>query len=92
MLAARLTDRAGSSAYFLGGVVVYSNEAKVDLAGVDPELIERFGAVSTEVAEALAEGAARRFGADSASGSPGSRARAAARAEKPVGLVCFSVA
>ncbi len=63
-LATRLTDRAGASAYFLGGGVVYSNEAKIDLAGVDPDLIERFGAVSTEVADALAEGIARRFDAD----------------------------
>ena len=54
LLAARLTDRAGSSAYFLGGGVVYSNAAKIDLARVDPGLIERFGAVSNEVAEALA--------------------------------------
>ena len=56
LMAARLTDRAGSSAYMRGGVVAYSNEAKSELVGVDPELIERAGAVSTEVAEALAEG------------------------------------
>ena len=61
LLAARLTDRAGASAYFLGGAVVYSNEAKIDLAGVDPALIERFGAVSAEVAEALAEGGCAAF-------------------------------
>ena len=73
LLAARLTDRAGSSAYFLGGGVVYSNEAKMDLAGVDPALIERVGAVSTEVAEALARGIAARFDATLGSGSPGSR-------------------
>ena len=64
LMSARLTDRGGSSAYFLGGVVAYSNEAKIELAGVDAELIERYGAVSTEVAEALADGAAERFGAD----------------------------
>ena len=84
MLAARLTDRAGSSAYFLGGLVVYSNEAKVELAGVDPELIERFGAVSTEVAEALAQGAAaasRRFdrSRDHRDRGPGRRHRGEAR-------------
>ena len=50
LMAARLTDRPGSSAYFAGGVVAYSNEAKVELVGVDPALIERCGAVSTEVA------------------------------------------
>ena len=61
LLAARLTDRAGSSAYFLGGGVVYSNQAKVDIAGVDPAVIERHGAVSTEVAEALATRDRRAF-------------------------------
>ena len=58
MLSARLTDRPGASAYFAGGVVAYSNEAKVDLLGVPAELIERHGAVSDEVAEALADGRA----------------------------------
>ena len=57
LLAARLTDLAGSSDYVQGGLVVYSNEAKAALAGVDPALIERVGAVSLEVAEALADGA-----------------------------------
>jgi nicotinamide-nucleotide amidase len=91
MLAARLTDRAGSSAYFLGGLVVYSNDAKVELAGVDPELIERFGAVSTEVAVALAEGAARRLGASIGVGITGIAGPGGGTAEKPVGLVCISV-
>ena len=91
MLAARLTDRAGSSAYFLGGLVVYSNEAKVELAGVDPELIERFGAVSTEVAVALAQGAARRLGASIGVGITGIAGPGGGSAEKPVGLVCISV-
>ena len=91
MLAARLTDRAGSSAYFLGGLVVYSNEAKVELAGVDPELIERFGAVSTEVAVALAQGAARRLGASVGVGITGIAGPGGGTAEKPVGLVCISV-
>ena len=55
----------------LGGVVVYSNEAKAALAGVDPALIERIGAVSVEVAEALADGARAALGAESASGITG---------------------
>ena len=54
LMSARLTERGGSSEYFVGGAVVYSNEAKVSLAAVDPGLIERVGAVSVEVAEALA--------------------------------------
>jgi nicotinamide-nucleotide amidase len=92
MLAARLTDRAGSSAYVAGGVVVYSNQAKAALLGVDPALIERVGAVSTEVAEALADGALSRFGADVGVGITGVAGPDGGTEEKPVGLVCFSVA
>ncbi len=90
-LAFRLTDRAGSSAYFLGGGVVYSNQAKIDLAGVDPAMIERFGAVSSEVAEALAEGIADRFAADLGVGVTGIAGPGGGTEDKPVGLVCFSV-
>jgi nicotinamide-nucleotide amidase len=92
MLSARLTDRAGSSAYFQGGIVVYSNEAKVSLAGVDPELIASAGAVSTEVAEALADGAITRVDADIGVGITGIAGPDGGTEEKPVGLVCFSVA
>jgi nicotinamide-nucleotide amidase len=92
LLAARLTDRAGSSDYFAGGVVAYSNEAKVDLVGVDPALIERVGAVSDEVAEALALGAVKRFGADFGVGITGIAGPGGGTKEKPVGLVCFCVA
>jgi nicotinamide-nucleotide amidase len=92
LMSARLTDRGGSSAYFAGGVVAYSNEAKVSLAGVDPGLIERVGAVSTEVAEALADGAVRRFDADVGVGITGIAGPDGGTEEKPVGLVCFSVA
>jgi competence/damage-inducible protein CinA-like protein len=91
LMAGRLTDRAGASEYFLGGGVVYSNQAKIDLAGVDPELIERFGAVSTEVADALAEGIARRFGAEFGVGITGIAGPGGGTPEKPVGLVCFCV-
>jgi nicotinamide-nucleotide amidase len=91
LLAARLTDRAGSSAYVCGGVVAYSNEAKTALLGVDPELIARVGAVSTEVAEALADGAIARFDADLGVGITGIAGPDGGTEEKPVGLVCFSV-
>jgi nicotinamide-nucleotide amidase len=91
LMSARLTELPGSSAYFLGGAVVYSNEAKVSMAGVDPGLIERFGAVSTEVAEALADGAASRFGADLGIGITGIAGPDGGTEEKPVGTVCFSV-
>jgi nicotinamide-nucleotide amidase len=91
LMSARLTERGGSSEYFLGGAVVYSNEAKVSLANVDPNLIERFGAVSTEVAEALASGAAERFGADFGIGITGIAGPDGGTEDKPVGTVCFSV-
>jgi nicotinamide-nucleotide amidase len=91
LLSARLTDRPGSSEYFHGGLVVYSNEAKVALAGVDPRLIERFGAVSTEVAEALADGARDRLDAEIGIGITGIAGPGGGTEEKPVGLVCFSV-
>ena len=91
LLAARLTDRAGSSEYFAGGAVVYSNEAKVDLVGVEPSLIETHGAVSIEVARALADGARRRFGTSVGVGITGIAGPGGGTPEKPVGLVCFSV-
>jgi nicotinamide-nucleotide amidase len=92
LLAARLTERAGSSAYVLGGVVAYANSAKVHLVGVDPELITRHGAVSLEVAEALAFGALRRFDADVGVGITGVAGPGGGTEAKPVGFVCLSVA
>jgi nicotinamide-nucleotide amidase len=91
LMSARLTELPGSSAYFAGGVVVYSNEAKVSFADVDPDLIIRFGAVSTEVAEALASGAAARFDAAYGIGITGIAGPDGGTEEKPVGTVCFSV-
>jgi PncC family amidohydrolase len=64
LLVARLTERAGSSAWVLGGVASYANSAKEALVGVPSELLAEHGAVSTHVAAALAEGARARFGAD----------------------------
>ena len=92
LLAARLTDPPGASSYMLGGVVAYANEAKIAQAGVDPKLIQRHGAVSTEVAEALAEGARARLGADIGVGITGIAGPSGGSEEKPVGFVCFSVA
>ena len=92
LMSARLTDPPGSSAYFRGGVVAYSNEAKVSLVGVDPALIERAGAVSAEVAEALADGAIERFGADFGVGITGIAGPDGGTEEKPVGTVCFTIA
>jgi nicotinamide-nucleotide amidase len=91
LMAARLTERPGSSAYFAGGVVAYSNEAKADLLGVDPDLIERHGAVSLEVAEAMADGALTRFDADVALSITGVAGPDGGTEAKPVGYVCWGV-
>jgi nicotinamide-nucleotide amidase len=90
-LAFRLTDRAGSSAYVLGGAVVYSDQAKSDLAGVNPALIKRTGAVSTEVAQALATGIAERLGAVLGVGITGIAGPDGGSEDKPVGTVCVAV-
>lgn len=92
LLGGRLTERAGSSGYVAGGLVVYSNAAKSALAGVDEGLIERAGAVSPEVAEALARGARSALAADVGVGITGIAGPGGGTEEKPVGTVCFSVA
>jgi len=91
MVAARLTDRPGSSDYVAGGVVSYSNQAKMDLLGVDPALLQAHGAVSEPVAEAMAAGALKRFGADTAVATTGIAGPGGGTPDKPVGTVCFSV-
>jgi nicotinamide-nucleotide amidase len=92
LLAGRLTDLAGSSDYVAGGLVVYSNAAKIALAGVDLALIERVGAVSVEVAEALADGAIAALRTDVGVGVTGIAGPGGGTEDKPVGTVCFSVA
>lgn len=91
LLAARLTERPGSSAYVLGGLVTYSNAAKHDLVGVPAALIERVGAVSSEVAEAMATGVCRRLGSDVGVGITGVAGPGGGSAGKPVGLVHLCV-
>lgn len=91
-LAARLTGPAGASEYVAGGVVVYSNEAKTQLAGVDPELIEEHGAVSEQVARALAAGVRVRMEAHVGVGVTGVAGPGGGTERKPVGLVWLSVA
>jgi nicotinamide-nucleotide amidase len=90
LMAARLTERPGSSEYVAGGVVAYSDEAKAELLGVDPALIERHGAVSPEVADAMADGALARFAADTAIAITGIAGPGGGSEEKPVGYVCWS--
>jgi nicotinamide-nucleotide amidase len=91
-LGARLTSIPGSSAAFLGGVVSYSNDAKVRLLGVDPALLAQHGAVSAPVAEAMARGARERLGADLAVSITGVAGPDGGTPEKPVGLVYIGVA
>ena len=90
LLAARLTDRPGSSEYVVGGVVAYANDAKSALLEVDPALIEEHGAVSEQVAEAMARGALRRFDADTAVSVTGIAGPGGGSDEKPVGTVWWS--
>jgi nicotinamide-nucleotide amidase len=91
LLAARLTELAGASEYFKGAIVAYANEAKVAGAGVAQELIETYGAVSAEVAQALADGARAALGADVGVGITGVAGPGGGTEEKPVGLVWLSV-
>ena len=90
LLVARLTERAGASAYVAGGVVAYSNQAKVELLGVGPELIAAHGAVSPEVAAAMSAGAVERFGADLGVAVTGVAGPGGGTEGKPVGYVCWS--
>jgi nicotinamide-nucleotide amidase len=92
LMTARLTDRPGSSEYVLGGITAYSDSAKRELVGVPAELIERHGAVSPEVAAALADGAIARFGAGVGIGITGVAGPGGGTEDKPVGWVCFCVA
>jgi nicotinamide-nucleotide amidase len=90
LLAARMTNLPGSSEYFMGGIVAYTYEAKEELLGVDGKLLEEKGAVSPEVAEAMAIGALRRFDADVAVSITGIAGPTGGSEEKPVGYVCFN--
>jgi nicotinamide-nucleotide amidase len=92
LLAARLTERPGSSAWVLGGVTAYANSAKEQLLDVPAEVLAEYGAVSPEVAVALAEGARARFGADIGVGITGVAGPAGGTPDKPVGTVHICVA
>jgi nicotinamide-nucleotide amidase len=92
LLAERITSVSGSSRYFIGGAVVYSNQLKTAFADVPADLIEKHGAVSGEVAGALAEGIRRRTGATLGLGVTGVAGPTGGTAEKPVGLVFHALA
>ncbi len=91
LMSSRLTELPGAGDYVLGGLVVYSNEAKMTLADVPEELIERHGAVSVEVAMALADGVREELGSEVGVGITGIAGPTGGTQEKPVGTVCFSV-
>jgi nicotinamide-nucleotide amidase len=92
MLAQRLTSVPGSSKYFLSGIVTYSNQSKIDLAGIPPLLLEMQGAVSEEVARGLAESVRAKIGATFGVGITGIAGPDGGSPEKPVGTVHIAVA
>ncbi|MDV6230001.1 competence/damage-inducible protein A [Rhodococcus cercidiphylli] len=92
MITARLTDRAGSSAYVIGAVVSYANEAKTGLLDVPAEVIDQHGAVSEPVAALMAEGALSRLNVDIAVSTSGVAGPGGGTEAKPVGTVCFAIA
>src|SRR5260370_33704071 len=92
LIAERLTNVPGSSGYYISGVVCYSNESKMELAGIPPLLLEMQGAVSAEVARGLAEGVRARAGTTIGVGVTGVAGPSGGSAEKPVGTVHIAVA
>lgn len=92
LVGAALTDVSGSSGAFMGGVISYSNEAKEDMVGVPHEFLVDHGAVSEQVARAMAEGVRRRFSTDWGLGVTGIAGPSGGTDEKPVGLVHWAVA
>jgi len=92
LLANRITNVAGSSAVLLAGYVCYANEAKSDILGVDPKLIEQHGAVSEQVARAMVEGARKRAGSAYALSTTGIAGPSGGSEEKPVGTVYIALA
>ncbi len=92
LLGERITSISGSSRYFLGGALVYSDKLKTELAGVPPQLISKHGAVSAEVAKALAEGIRKRCGSTLGLSVTGVAGPTGGTEEKPVGLVYHALA
>lgn len=92
LISQRITRVAGSSEYYLGGVVAYSNELKNQLLGVDDSILAEYGAVSPETARAMAEGVRRVTGADLALAVTGIAGPSGGSNDKPVGTVCFALA
>lgn len=91
MVSQEITSFPGSSRYYVGGVVAYSNEVKVKFLGVDPDTLERCGAVSEDVAIQMAKGACKSFGSSTSIGITGIAGPGGATPDKPVGLVYIAV-
>lgn len=87
-----ITEVAGSSMWFNGAAVVYSNQAKENILGVSPEILKQYGAVSEETAKAMAKGALEKLSADIALSITGIAGPTGGTTEKPVGTVCFGLA
>lgn len=92
LISKRITDIPGSSGVLLGGIVAYSNQAKISLLGVNPDTLKTFGAVSKEVALEMAEGVKDKFNADYGISTTGIAGPDGGTKDKPVGLVCFGIA
>jgi len=92
LLGTLFTDQPGSSAYFIGGVIAYSNEVKTDQLGVSPALLSRHGAVSCEVATAMADGVRSRLGSDLAASITCIAGPDADATSKPIGLTYIGIA
>ena len=91
MLSAKLTNLSGSSQYFNGGVVCYSNALKRDIVGVDSDLLDKHGAVSEEVASELASGIAKKLNSDIGIGITGIAGPTGGNEKKPVGLIFVGI-
>ena len=92
LLSHYLTNTSGSSGYVLGGIIAYSNEAKIKLLGVSPVVLEQYGAVSDATAREMARGALQRFGSDIALSTTGIAGPTGGTPDKPVGLVYIGLA
>ena len=91
-IAAQITSISGSSTYFLGGVVSYSNDVKTNILGVSREILDSVGAVSQECAQAMVDGVRRLIGADFAVATTGIAGPGGGTSRKPVGLVYIAYA
>ncbi len=92
LISSRIVDIPGSSDYYLGGVISYSNQTKIELLKVEKDLLKKFGAVSTQVAKSMAEGCRKKFGSDYSLSTTGIAGPTGGSREKPIGLVYIGLA